>query len=232
MDRDADFDGTLMLLRMMGPAIGIAWIALLLLALIVPLALYLLARWRDSKQLGPDPQLGIKVAFGFFSFIGLHTLLAGTTMLVNTAISDVPSDFKGSMYRAAFGMIVPGGIMLGMHVWLLARTNQAMFGGVRRLLLGMNLLVIGIAGFMALVLSCQALFMKGSSYGMGRLGGSMLVVYGTAWVVIGLSLSRAVFGNGEPPDVIAPAIPQPPPPAPPTGLPSLGGGSFPPLEPR
>jgi hypothetical protein len=234
MDRDMDLDGSLMLLRFLGPAIGVAWIVMVMLGLFVPFALYLLARWRDGKQPLPDPQLGLKIALGFFAFIGLQVLLAGSAMLVNTLISDMPSDFKGTLYRAAFGLIVPGGIMYGMHVWMLQRTNQDAFMGVRRLILGLTLIVTGIAGFTALVMSFEALFMKGSSYGMGRLAGSMLVVYGSAWIATGIRLGRLVIGDGAPPDAFVP--PAPPMPVPPTqtqgGLPSLGGGSFPPIEPR
>jgi hypothetical protein len=228
-----------MMMRILGPALAVGWVVMLMMVTFVPLTLYLLARWRDGKQPTADPQLGLKIALGFFSFIGLQTLLGGTTVLFSTMISEGSSDGRSSIYRAAFGLIVPGGIIYGLHAWLLQRTNQAFFTGVKRLMLGFNFIIIGMAGFMALVLSFEALFAKGSTGGMGRTAGTMLVVYGTAWVALGIQLGRMILGDGTPmqPPMYPPpphqAVPPPPAaPSSPAGLPPLGGGAFPPIEPR
>jgi hypothetical protein len=138
------------------------------------------------------------------------------------------------MYRLAFGFIVPAGIVLGAHIGLLARTNDRQYPGVRRLFVGFNLLVTGGLGFAALVLGIQALFAKGSTGGMGHLGGAAIFVYCSSWGALiwlfdYLSIGRNKFG--EPPGNVVP-MPPPPPPAQSGqgGLPPLGGGSYPPID--
>jgi hypothetical protein len=108
--------------------------------------------------------------------------------------------------------------------------------------MGMNLLVIGVAGFAALVVGVQALFAKGSTDGLGHFGGAAILVYCTAWGLLAWRVDnivvgpRAPFGmtGGPPANVIPPGAPPPvvPPAATGTtgGLPPLGGGSFPPID--
>jgi hypothetical protein len=125
--------------------------------------------------------------------------------------------------------------VLAAHTSFLNRTNQDQFPGVRRVFLGFNLVVTGILGFTALVLAFQALFARGSSGELGRLAGAMVVVYGGAWSWLGYTFGRLVLdpGTGSPPHAAPPhaAPPAAPPVETPHGLPALGGGSFPPIEP-
>lgn len=218
-----------MLLSLLAPLMSIAVFA--------PIVIYIIARWRAHRDPVPDPQLGLKFATYYFATIGLHLALAGSTLLVYTMIRPAGDEPKGEMYRAAFGFIVPAGIVLGAHVALLLRTNDAQFPGVRRLFVGLNLLICGVVGFGALVIGMQALFMKGSTHGMGHFGGASIVVYCTAWGLLAwrfdtMVIGRSNFMAGGPPGNIVP----PPAPMPPTqaagggGLPSLGGGSFPPID--
>jgi hypothetical protein len=141
----------------------------------------------------------------------------------------------------AFGFLVPSLIVLVSSLVLLMRTNDAQHTGVRKLFLGFNLLLTGMAGFGALVLGFQALFAKGSTGGMGHFGGAAILVYCSGWLVLGWRYyqlvvgSTHVWGSGDPPDIVAPPGPpqqggQVPPGGSATGLPALGGGAFPPLE--
>ena len=68
------------------------------------------------------------------------------------------------------------------------------------------------------------------------MAGSMVVVYGTAWAIVGFKFGQLVLGTTPPPSsgttvetAMMPAM-QPPPAPPQSGLPSLGGGSFPPID--
>ncbi len=96
------------------------------------------------------------------------------------------------------------------------------------------------------MIAFQALFAKGSSGELGRVAGAMVLVYGTAWAVIGWRFGQTVLGAGSGGSSAAPPVDRPaaptaaapsaaPPPAasPPAagGLPALGGGAFPPIEP-
>ena len=127
--------------------------------------------------------------------------------------------------------------MYGVHFALLKRTNQDQFPGVRRLLHGITTCLVGAVAVAGLVLAFQALFKKGSVGDGGRIAGAMTLVYGTAWVVLGVQLGKLVLGNSSypppsgPPGYVVPPAPQPPTPSQPA-LPKLGGGAFPPIEPK
>ncbi len=222
--------------------------------LLGPLVVYLIARWRASKEPVADPQLGLKFALYYFSTVAFHVTLIGTTLLVYTLIkAGDEGGSKSQMYRMAFGFLIPGGVILGAHLALLTRTNDAQLTGVRRLFFGFNLVITGLVGFVALIIFFQALFVKGSSGGMGHLGGSGILIYGGAWGVLAWRFATMVFGDSGGPGMPMPEIvppPRPPPVehpesryAPPTatppadkppsgggGLPPLGGGSFPPID--
>src|SRR5215213_8452748 len=95
--------------------------------LLGPLVLYAIARWRMPKD-AADSQLGLKFALHYFATLSFHVTLAGTTLLVYTMIRPGGEDAepKGQLYRLAFGFLVPGAIVLGAHVALLRRTNDAL----------------------------------------------------------------------------------------------------------
>lgn len=206
----------------------------LLIALVIPFVLYIIARWRGYRDQIVDPQLGLKVALSFFAVTAFQLVLAGVTIFGYAIVSSGSHDSKSMLYRLGLGLIVPAGAVLGAHVIMLARTNQDRFPAVRRLFGGYNLLVTGVLGFAAFVLACEALFKHGSSHELGRLGAAAVVVYGTAWVLVGLHFSRIVLGSSGddvPPAELRPATPPAVPPAPAQpGLPSLGQGAFPPID--
>jgi hypothetical protein len=199
--------------------------------LLLPFVLYIVARWRAAKSPNADGQLGLKVALGYFMVTGLQVLLLGGAALLYAIISS--DEDKATIYRAAFGLIVPGALVYFSHASLLRMTNQEAFPAVRRMLAGYNLLLTGMVGMTALVAAFEALFQKGSSHGFGRAAAAGVLVYGSAWAVCGWKFSRLVLGDrGSPPDNIVPPgpaanMPQAPPAQP--GLPPLGGGSFPPI---
>ena len=199
--------------------------------LLLPFVLYVVARWRAYKANSNDPQLGIKVALGYFMVTALQVLLAGGALLLYAIISS--EEDKGTIYRAAFGLLVPGALVYFSHASLLRMTNQEAFPSVRRMLAGYNLLLTGLIGMTALVAAFEALFQKGSSHGFGRAAAAGVLVYGSAWAVTGWKFARLVLGDrGTPPDEAPPQQPssQPPPAPAQPGLPPLGGGSFPPIR--
>lgn len=221
------------MLELMGPVMSV-YAALV--ALAIPFVIYIIARWRAHRDNLADSQLGIKVALGYFAVTAFQVVLVGLTFLFYAILSNEPSEEKSSLYRMAFGLIVPGAVVFASHSALLGRTNQLVFPNVRRLLLGYNLFLTGTIGFIALVLAFEALFAKGSSGSMGRVAGAMVLVYGSAWAATGVHFGRIVLGGYSPED-------EPPPPPPPAGgraptapvaagpqLPALGGGAFPPID--
>lgn len=228
-----DLDSGFFLMRALaGPMMAVVT-AMVTLTIFAPIVLYVLARWRANREPYPDTQLGVKVALHYFALSAFQLALAGAAVLVWAMISTAPSEFKGGFYRAAFGMLVPAALVLAAHLSLLKKTNDDVMTGVRRLFLGYNLIVTGLIGFIALVLAFQALFAKGSAGETGRVAGALVLVYGTAWAVVGWrfgTLALRTSGFGDPPaNIVTPAAP-PPAAAAGGGLPSLGGGSFPPID--
>lgn len=237
---DSDFESSMMLLRFLPGATAAVAVILIPLVMFGPMVLYIIARWRAHRAGTVDPQLGIKFAMHLFATSALYVVLAGAAILVFTVIGPGPSSAKGEMYRVAFALMVPAGIVLGVHLMMIKRTNDQEMPSVRRLFLGYNLIVIGSMGFFSLLFAFQMLFAKGNTHGMGHLAGSLVVVYCTAWGVLGWKLSQLVFsdwgGSSGLPEAVVPPQHQMPPPAAAAGggtaLPPLGGGSYPPIEPR
>lgn len=220
-----------LLFRTVAPTV-VAITFLVVFLVMAPLILYVVARWRA----GADPQLGLKFALHYFAMSAFQVLLAGGALLIYMLISPGTADKGSGGYRVAIAFIIPAGIVLAAHVGLLKRTNDEAFPSVRRLFWGYNMLLTGIVAFLALVLGFQALFAKGSTFGMGHMAGSMVVVYGTAWAIVGFKFGQLVLGtppaSGGGAIAVATAAPMHPVSSAQTpGLPSLGGGSFPPIEP-
>jgi hypothetical protein len=230
---DSDYGvSPFVLLRALGPIlfVGPFFVSMIVTA---PLLLYPLARWRAHRDPVPDPHLGIKFALGYLGMVAFQLALFGGAMFLYAILSK-DSD-KGSIYRFAFGLLVPSLIVLASHVALLKRTNQDQAPGVHRLIAGYNLVVTSVFGFGALIAAFEVLFAKGSSGDGGRVVAAAVVVYGGAWAAVGWRFARLVLGNfasGEPPSNIVTASATPPSGPQAQTLPSLGGGSFPPIEPK
>jgi hypothetical protein len=231
---DSDFESSMRLISIL-PAASIM-MGFIPFAMFGPMVLYIVARWRAHRAATVDPQLGLKFALHWFATTAFQLALMGGVLLVWTIIRP-GSAGKGDMYRVAFAMLVPAGIVLGVHMMLLKRTNDEEAPGVRRLFLGYNLLITGLVGFVALVMGFQLLFMKGSTAPAGHLAGAAVLVYCSAWAGLGWRFGQLVsgdWGGGRGlPDEVVPPSPQQQPPATAAGgagLPPLGGGSYPPIE--
>lgn len=215
------------MLQLLEPMIFIVPILLWLLV-IGPLLLYPIARWKAHREPHVDTQLGLKVALHYFKLLGFQVLLLGGMVILWTIIRK--GGTKGDGFRVGFGFLLPAAIIFGAHVALLKRTTDETFITVRRLFMGYNLLITGLLGTAALVVGFQALFAKGSVGDEGRLYLAACLVYVSAWAGCGARFAMLIGADltAPPQQTIAP--PGPPPPAGPS-LPSLGGGSFPPLSP-
>jgi hypothetical protein len=131
-----------------------------------------------------------------------------------------------------FGFLVPAALLFAAHMAMLEKTNQRELRVPRRLFGGYNLVITGLVGMTSFVLVFQALFSKGSSGDMGRFAAASLITYGGAWAACGIRFLRLVQDDttAPPASPIVRDAPQPVQPPPQAGLPSLGGGSFPPIE--
>ena len=210
-----------------------------------PFVLYLLARWRAHRDPAMDPQLGLKVALGYLASLGMQLALIGGAIILYAVITKNTDD-RGQIARVGFGFLVPAILVYAGHRVALGYTNQADYPAVRRLVAGYNLLLVGAIGLVAFVGTFQALFAKGSSGEGGRFIVAVLLVYLPAWGFHGLRvfLDRTelklpaapvprpteTFAAVAPPSIPTAGSPPASPGASSTGLPSLGGGSFPPLK--
>lgn len=230
-----DFEGSMRLLSIL-PAASIM-LAVLPFMMFGPMVLYIIARWRAHRAGVVDPQLGLKFAMHWFATTALHIALAAGTFLIFTTIAPNISPVKGDLYRIGFALLIPAGIVLGVHLMLIKRTNDLEVPGVRRLFLGYNVLATGLVGFFGLLMAFQMLFKKGSTHGMGHMAGAIVLVYCSAWAAFGWRLGQTVLGDwsggaGGLTDQIVPPPQQQPPQAAAGGggLPPLGGGAYPPID--
>ena len=188
-----------LILKSTGPAIAFIAITLLL---VVPALLYVIGRWRSGKTGDQDQQFGFKFAVCVFGSAGFQMAATGVFAFLYTLMSDIPSDFKSPIYRAAFGLIIPSVIIVAVHRMLFLKTNHREFPSVFRLFVGYNLIVFGTSGFVGFMLLFQALLMKGSSGEVGKIAGIMVLVYGGGWIFLykvlgGLSGLRFASSGGN-----------------------------------
>jgi hypothetical protein len=217
------------LFRALAPGLALVVLTVGFLVL-APVLLYIVARWRSEA---PDPHLGLKFALHHFAFAAFQIVLVGVTLLIYMFISPATAEKGTAGYRAAVAFIIPGASLLAVHVVLLRRTNDEAMPLVRRLFWGYNLIITGLAAFGALLLGFQMLLAKGSTGGLGHLAGAMVVVYGTAWALLGLKFGQLVLGAAPAAHVereAAAPVPHTLPASSSTSLPALGGGSYPPIE--
>jgi hypothetical protein len=192
--------GPMYLLSMMTPVLMIMAIT----SLLFPLILYVVARWRDGKAPVADPQLGLKFALHFFRVQSYQILLMGAAMFLYALLSkELKGEARELVWRPAFGLMVPAGIVMGVSMAMLGKTNNYNFPIVGRIFSGYNLMISGFIGFTALIAGFQAMFAKGSSGEFGRIAWTGILVYTTAWVVQGAVFGRTVL-EGAPPNPYEP----------------------------
>lgn len=224
MDDDDLGMGPLVFFRLMSQGL-IVVIPILVVSLLVPSLLYLVARWRAHREPVPDPQLGIKVALSYFQVTSYQLMLAGAFFLLWSMLSKGPSEYKELMYRPAFGVVVPAGIIFGIHSWALTRTNHRDFPQVGRLFAGYSLMLTGLLGTAAMIAVFVVMFQKGESGEAGRFAWAMFLVYTTAWVIQAIAFVRRSIAT------TLPEAPLPPPPPPPPGQTPPPASDKPPLPP-
>ncbi|HTJ47654.1 MAG TPA: hypothetical protein VL463_36410 [Kofleriaceae bacterium] len=178
---------------------GAAMIPLIAIGLFAPLALYIVARWRDSREPLPDPHLGIKFALGFFKWQAYLVSLMGVGMLLYSVTTKLPSEAREMLYRPAFGLLLPGLLVFGMAAFGLTKTNQGERPLVGRLLAGFNLMIVGMAGFAFLIIAFQTLFEKGEAGDGARAIWSFTLVFVAAWVTQTIMFLGEVSNRTIPP---------------------------------
>lgn len=203
-DDSGGFGGPLFMLQAMAPMM--IMITVLTTMMSFGLVLYLVARWRDHRAPAPDPQLGLKYVLHFFRFFSYVMLLGGTNLLVFSMLGKDLGEARELIYRPAFGLIVPAGIVFGITSVLLGKTNNYAYPAVGRLFSGFSLIAVGTAGFFAFVSGFVLLFQKGSTGQPGRIVWSMILVYTTAAAIQGAIFGRQVL-EGPPPPPYAPPSP-------------------------
>lgn len=208
-----DFDDGPSPFAMMG-LLGMApMVAMMMVGMVAWTAiLYIIARWRNHRLAEPDPQLGLKFALHLFRLHGFQLLLLGGFFLVYSILHK--GGGRGDIVRPGFGFLVVGGLVFGVHSLVLTKTNQDSFPVVGRLFAGLNLIISGVVGFVALIVAFQMLFQKGEGGDAARAVWSLVLTYVTAWGVQGAMFGNAVLGSGSPDDVArGPGMPSAPPPS-------------------
>lgn len=176
----------------------------------VPAMIYVVARWRTYREGTGDAQLGLKVVMSLFKIVSYQMALAGLCLLVYALMSDAPDDTQETVLRTAGGLLVPSLLVYMIHFYAYNRTNHREIPTVDRLFGGVNLLVTGLIGFVALIVACQLAFHEKTDAEQARLAWSIVITYSLAWLGQGLLFARLA--------TLPPAAPQ-------GGLPNGANGS-------
>lgn len=154
---------------------------------IIPLTIYLVARWRDRKEHAdnPDQQIGLKVALHLFRVMTFQLTLLAIFLFLLGVISEAPTE---ELVRISLGLGIPGAGLWFLHVQLISRTNDHAYRTVGRMYDGWNLIITAIPGLISVV----ALFVIVLAPDMGESRGDMirvvfpyLMTYAGGWVFLG-----------------------------------------------
>jgi len=148
---------------------------------LLPIIIYIVARWRQNRDGHADPQLGLKTALAFFRVLAFQICLAGLWMLFYGIVAKGDS---GELFRVAAGLLIPGLLVYAAHHVALQRTNDSFMPMANRMFSGLNLIQTGIVGFVALVAAFVITLQKDAPSEALRVVWSLVAVYTTAWGVL------------------------------------------------
>jgi hypothetical protein len=154
--------------------------------------IYVVARWRGYREGASDPQLGPKLAFSVFRWLGLQLLLAGAAIAGYGLLG--AGDDRGTALRVAAAVLVPALLVAGANEVAYRRTNHREQPMVGRMFAGVSLVQTGLIATLALVVACQVSFAREVDGDAARTAWSVAVVYGVAW----LAQARALAASQPP----------------------------------
>ena len=160
----------------------------MMMSAMIPLAVYVVARWRTNKEHEQaDQQLGLKTAFWFFRVLGFQVGLLGLYLSVYAIIAE---HGKGDIFRTAAGLLLPGAMLFGVFSYLLTRTNDRLFPIPGKMLAGFNLVSTGLIASVAAIMAFEVTLQKHMPGELKRIAWSMMVVYVGAWAAVGFHFLR------------------------------------------
>jgi len=171
---------------------------------LLPIIIYIVARWRQSKEGHRDSQLGLKVALGFFKILGFQAALAGIWLAFYGLIA---KGDNGELIRVGVGLLIPGGLVFAAHHVGIQRTNDSIFPMPVRMFEGLNLVQTGVLGFFSLIAAFVITLQKDAPGEALRLGWSLVLVYTVAWGVLAGRLLKNTLPPGPPPSATDAVVP-------------------------
>ncbi len=168
---------------------------IILVMVLLPVIIYVIARWRSHDDSAPDPQLGIKVALCWFKIAAYHLVLAAAFIMLLTLLVDMPDFVSKRMIRLGAGLALPSAIIFGVHEFALRQTNSSQRPSVSRMFAGVSLVQSGLLAFTGLIMGGILLFQEDTPSELNRVSLCMILVYGAAWVMQGTNLMKDVTAH-------------------------------------
>ncbi len=129
--------------------------------LLIFLVVYVVLRWRASKEEDPDPQMGIKAMINFLQFILVICALMGFSLIFTALFAKIGKSGGKDLWKWGIGMLFGSGVLFaGFEAYYRKFTNQAEFQEVRRSFLGLTLVVMGLIAVFSFIMFWMGLFDK------------------------------------------------------------------------
>ncbi|MBL4633139.1 MAG: hypothetical protein JKY56_04660 [Kofleriaceae bacterium] len=161
---------------------------MVMIAVWLPIIVYILVRVRDSREQAPDIHVGIKVIACWFQLAAVQILLLGTVILFYSIIE------SSEEWRIGAGLMVPALVIYGVLHLSLSATNTVERPNARRMFCGINLAYTGVIAFIGLIVGSVALFQPGPSFANSSATVAVVLVYTLAAGVQGSRLLREARG--------------------------------------
>ena len=160
--------------------------------LLLPVLIYVVARFRDNREDTSDTQLGIKVVLSWFQIISYQVLMVAGVVLVYSVLEGELGEV-----RLSSGLAVPSVVIAVLLHFALQQTNSESRPSVKNMVKGVGLVFTGAVAFASLVIGGVMLFQKGSSSGQGTTVASVVLIYGIAALVQGMHFLREMTAPAQ-----------------------------------
>ncbi|MCG8418746.1 MAG: hypothetical protein MJE77_12480 [Proteobacteria bacterium] len=161
--------------------IAMLWVPLVAVCTLIPVAVYIVARWRHSKEYRvPDPQLGLKAIWSFFKLVGFQIGVIGFSLFL-FGISQPRNEIGAGPLGG--GLFMLGALVYAIHWAAMKRTNHDQFPHTMRMFSGLNMIMVGMGAVFATIFALVVTLTPPPSMELVKMGWTFTATYLVAWII-------------------------------------------------